>query len=200
MKKVFLLIPLLSLFVFGCNDSQNDSTKLLALLASSQSSSSEESEEVDGYVVYPTIPEGTYGDWVLTKDTVTLTKKGSNEYKKYLNVHANNGNGVFSLRFVELKDCVIKETVVSSDVARLDCECHFIVSLTDSVTTESDQISLLCYFGLGYDFSEPSKIQDNGCLVRAFSLDSGYENNIDNATLDKILQASAIVFDSEKEN
>lgn len=196
MKKVFLLISLLSLFVFGCNDSQNNDVEQLALIASSQSSSSEESTK--DYVIYPYLLEGTYGDWVLTKDTVTLTKKGSNEYKKYLNVWTSNDN--FSLRFVELKDCVIKETPVSSDSARLDCECHFIVSLTDSVTTESDQISLLCYFGLGYDFSEPNKIQDNGCLVRAFSLDSGYENNIDNATLDKILQAHAIVFDSEKEN
>ena len=125
MKKVFLLIPLLSLFVFGCNDSQNDSTKQLALLASRQSSSSEESDKGDG-------------------------------------------SGAIKLRFIELKDCIIKDTNVGEDGGHLFCECHFLVSLTDSIVTESDQISLFCNLSIGFQCSEPDRIL-SGLYTKALS-------------------------------
>ncbi len=91
MKKVFLLIPLLSLFVFGCNDSQNNDVEQLALIASNKISSLEQSnnqlkEELEkklsitGYLWKSGVPVGSYGDWTLTNDYATYNKEIGNTY------------------------------------------------------------------------------------------------------------------------
>lgn len=188
MKKVFLLISLLSLFVFGCNDSQNNDVEQLALIASNKISSLEQSnnqlkEELSQnteYVLNTTIPCGDYGDWSISNNKVYFPKKAYiNDYKGYIK------NTDITLRFITFEVPCISYANFGMGLPKLTCENISVwVSLTDSIENESERLYLYGELRLNLDIPQ---LKVDSAEIYFYGIDYTDISKIDNETLNKIM-------------
>lgn len=188
MKKVFLLIPLLSLFVFGCNDSQNNDVEQLALIASNKISSLEQSNNqlkeefekelsITGYLWKSGVPVGTYGDWTLTNDYA--------KYNKYFdNIYITDGTTRFKLIAIPVTYCALLPIPQSNGptvVYRATVE----LALDNSETS----FDLIC--DIAFRFKEAAETDNFKWLFDSvtfypYAIDYKSKDKIDLATLDNV--------------
>lgn len=197
MKKVFLLISLLSLFVLGCNDSQNNDVEQLALIASNKISSLEQSNNqlkeelekevsVTGYLWKSGVPVGTYGDWTLTNDYAKYNKEIDNTYLVGA-IHDNNRIKLNSIGYVSLlpiQQCtgvvVYRANIFVGDDVNSLCEltCDFCFRFK---TTENSDVKLPAVLGyyeilpIDIKYSDISKVDSttlNSIIGEIFFLEN----------------------------
>lgn len=189
MKKVFLLISLLSLFVLGCNDSQNNDVEQLALIASNKISSLEQSNNqlkeelekevsVTGYLWKSGVPVGTYGDWTLTNDYAKYNKEIDNTYL----IDTTNGNNrlkLYSFGYISLLPIQQNHGFV---VYRAD------IRIGDDYDSS---YQLTCDFAFGFEKDENYYIKIPATIERfeiiPFDIQYSDINKIDSATLYNIM-------------